>query len=46
MNPLNCPKCGRFMSKYGSTGHADAIREWEVCWGTCLIHGEQEWSTR
>lgn len=42
--PLHCPECGRFLSDSGSQGYARGGYEFgDVNWGTCKVHGPQEW---
>jgi hypothetical protein len=41
MYPLHCPKCGRWLADSHSTGHGNAISNWEESWGTSKVHGIQ-----
>lgn len=45
MNHLHCPDCGRFLADYGSTGHSNGVRDWDVNWGVCSKHGYVEWES-
>lgn len=31
------------MSDSGRVGRSNGVQDWDLCWGICKVHGEQQW---